>query len=155
MAGYNGYSMSNNAVMAYSNGEKPLSKWTRSAILTAIVGMIMDGDLPEEIIADVDGAKTATLKEFLVPTSWHHTSSHYNRTTFYMLSDERILDHFGYKQVVCVTRADGTTVYGEYTGDRHPVTKRLQEFVTTDGIRFPSSEITSARIAYIKAKKGE
>lgn len=155
MAGYNGYSMSNNAVMAYSNGEKPLSKWTRSAILTAIAGMIMDGDLPEEIIADVDGTKTATLKEFLVPTSWHHTSSHYNRTTFYMLSDDRILDHFGYKEVVCVTRTDGTTVYGEYTGDRHPVTKRFQEFITIDGIRFPASEITNARIAYIKAKKGE
>ncbi len=26
MAGYNGWSMSNNAVEAYANGEKPLSK---------------------------------------------------------------------------------------------------------------------------------
>lgn len=29
MAGYNGYSMSNNAVAAYENGEKPLSKWKK------------------------------------------------------------------------------------------------------------------------------
>lgn len=150
MAGYNGYSMSNNAVTAYSNGEKPLSKWTRSAILTAIAHMIVNEDLPEEIIADIDGMKTAELKRFLVPSSWHHTSCQYNRTTFYVLDEERILSHFGYRDVVCVTREDGTIVYGEYTGDRHPVTKRLQEFLTIDGIRFPSSEIANAKIAYIK-----
>lgn len=28
MAGYKGWAMSNNAVAAYENGEKPLSKWT-------------------------------------------------------------------------------------------------------------------------------
>lgn len=50
MAGYNGYSMSNNAVTAYSNGEKPLSKWTRSAILTAIAHMIVNEDLPVDTI---------------------------------------------------------------------------------------------------------
>lgn len=27
MAGYQGYSMSNNAVQAYKHGEKPRSKW--------------------------------------------------------------------------------------------------------------------------------
>ena len=36
MAGYNGYSMSNNAVSAYDNGEKPLSKWRKSDILEEI-----------------------------------------------------------------------------------------------------------------------
>jgi len=29
MSGYDGYSMSNNAVDAYENGEKPISKWTK------------------------------------------------------------------------------------------------------------------------------
>lgn len=33
MAGYHGFSMSNNAVEAYKNGEMPLSKWTKKAIL--------------------------------------------------------------------------------------------------------------------------
>lgn len=33
MAGYNGFSMSNNAVAAYEDGEKPLSKWTKANIL--------------------------------------------------------------------------------------------------------------------------
>lgn len=32
MAGYNGFSMSNNAVAAYEDGEKPLSKWTKADI---------------------------------------------------------------------------------------------------------------------------
>ena len=36
MAGYNGWSMSNNAVEAYANGEKPLSKWSKADILEAI-----------------------------------------------------------------------------------------------------------------------
>ena len=36
MAGYNGWSMSNNAVAAYEDGEKPLSKWTKADIFDAI-----------------------------------------------------------------------------------------------------------------------
>lgn len=36
MAGYNGYSMSNNAVAAYEDGEMPLSKWSKTAILEVI-----------------------------------------------------------------------------------------------------------------------
>jgi len=34
MAGYKGYSMSNNAVDAYNNGEKPKSKWTKEEIVS-------------------------------------------------------------------------------------------------------------------------
>lgn len=33
MAGYSGWSMSNNAVTAYEDGEKPLSRWTKVDIL--------------------------------------------------------------------------------------------------------------------------
>ena len=32
-SGYSGYSMSNNAVNAYENGEMPLSKWTKDCLL--------------------------------------------------------------------------------------------------------------------------
>lgn len=75
MAGYNGYSMSNNAVNAYANGEKPYSKWTKADILD---------EIPSEL---KDIAKKLTAAEmrglFLHRTSWHHTSSHYNRTDFY------------------------------------------------------------------------
>ena len=34
--GYHGYSMSNNAVSAYSDGEMPLSKWTKRELVDAI-----------------------------------------------------------------------------------------------------------------------
>lgn len=34
--GYRGYSMSNNAVAAYEDGEKPLSKWSKSDIILAV-----------------------------------------------------------------------------------------------------------------------
>ncbi len=36
MAGYYKYSMSNNAVKAYKQGEKPLSKWTKTEILSNV-----------------------------------------------------------------------------------------------------------------------
>lgn len=96
MAGYNGFSMSNNAVAAYSNGEKPYSKWTKADILS---------ELPEEL----DTAKKLTVSElkglFLHRTSWHHTSSHYNRTDFYSVwsdgvTNEQILDIIANRQPV-------------------------------------------------------
>lgn len=36
MAGYYEYAMSNNAVAAYENGEKPLSRWTKKEIIDKI-----------------------------------------------------------------------------------------------------------------------
>lgn len=75
MAGYNGYSMSNNAVDAYESGEKPMSKWTKTEMLKAIPAEYRDG---------FKGFKAAILKNVLLrESSWHHTSSHYNRTYFY------------------------------------------------------------------------
>lgn len=45
MAGYNGFSMSNNAVAAYESGEKPISKWTKTDIIEAIEDAIRDEEL--------------------------------------------------------------------------------------------------------------
>lgn len=82
MAGYHGYSMSNNAVAAYSQGEQPYSKWTKSDILA---------EIPSEL---KDVAKQLTVAElkalFLHRTSWHHTSSHFNRTDFYSVDSDGI-----------------------------------------------------------------
>lgn len=36
MAGYFNYSMSNNAVSAYEDGEKPLSRWSKKDIMAEI-----------------------------------------------------------------------------------------------------------------------
>lgn len=88
MAGYNGYSMSNNAVAAYADGEKPLSKWTKPAILEAIFDSC---EISEE---KADLLRKMTVKElkdeFLQMSSWHHTSKFYNCTNFYSLDFDKI-----------------------------------------------------------------
>ena len=78
MAGYDGYSMSNNARGAYANGERPLSKWTKKDIIATIGADVINRN-PE--------LKALNLKElraiFLTQDGWHHTSKFYNETDFY------------------------------------------------------------------------
>lgn len=77
--GYNGYSMSNRAVAAYEAGERPKSQWSKSAILEELEALELDTRelkrLPLAILRDLT----------LTKSSWHHTSSRYNRTDFYMV----------------------------------------------------------------------
>lgn len=88
MAGYNGWSMSNNAVAAYEDGEKPLSKWTKADIFDAIE------DHEIELKCSIEKLRklpVKLLKEVcLTYSSWHHTSNHYNKTDFYSLDVDRI-----------------------------------------------------------------
>jgi len=88
MAGYNGWSMSNNAVAAYEDGEKPLSKWTKTDIFDTIV------DTEIELKCSIEKLRklpVKVLKEVCLKySSWHHTSNHYNRTEFYSLDINRI-----------------------------------------------------------------
>lgn len=88
MAGYNEWSMSNNAIAAYENGEKPLSKWTRADIFDIIV------DTEIELKCSIKKLRklpVKVLKEVcLTYSSWHHTSNHYNKTNFYSLDVEKI-----------------------------------------------------------------
>lgn len=90
MAGYHNYSMSNNAVNAYANGEKPLSKWTKAAIIAAADEYLteMEDAQREQKLAWLRAATLAKLKDFaLRVSSWHHTSCHYNATDFYSLAE--------------------------------------------------------------------
>lgn len=83
MAGYNGYSMSNNAVAAYEDGEMPLSKWSKSALLERC------GERADEL----SRLTVAELRrELLTKSSWHHTSNHYNRTDFYSFDADALAD---------------------------------------------------------------
>lgn len=88
MAGYNGWSMSNNAVEAYSNGEKPLSKWTKADIFDTIE------EQEVELKCSIEKLKKLPIKVLkeicLIYSSWHHTSNHYNKTDFYSLDVDRI-----------------------------------------------------------------
>lgn len=84
-SGYNGYSMSNRAVEAYLNGEKPLSKWTKAEIISAISEIEPS---KAELLSKV---KLSTLKEnVLYRSSWHHTSDRYNKTNFYSIDEDFI-----------------------------------------------------------------
>lgn len=88
MAGYNRFSMSNNAVAAYEDGEKPLSKWTKTDIFDAI------NEREVKLKCSIEKLKklpVKVLKEIcLTYSSWHHTSNHYNKTDFYSLDIDRI-----------------------------------------------------------------
>ena len=82
MAGYYGYSMSNNAMSAYESGEKPLSKWTKIEMIEAA---------EPYLTCDIKLFKKLTVKEMrdvaLTYEGWHHTSSWYNQTEFYSIDE--------------------------------------------------------------------
>jgi hypothetical protein len=85
MAGYRGFSMSNNAVDAYNSGEKPFSKWTKSEILNEIESLnVKTFELFKKM-------KVKTLKNnFLYKSSWHHSSKFYNEVDFYSVDIDKI-----------------------------------------------------------------
>ena len=84
MAGYNSFSMSNNAVSAYENGEKPLSKWGKAELVSALKTLNSNADA-------VTAASRLTVaeirRELLTNTGWHHTSAKFNRTNFYTVDE--------------------------------------------------------------------
>lgn len=83
--GYNGYSMSNNAVDAYENGERPLSKWTKTAIVEAVA------EINPSAADLIKSVPAAILKQrVLIYTAWHHTSARYNTTDFYAVDEDVI-----------------------------------------------------------------
>lgn len=123
MSGYNGYSMSNNAVLAYHSGQRPKSKWTKSDILAQLTSLGYD----------TTNAKKLTVAEmkslFLSWASWHHTSSMYNCTDFYKVSVNGVTDEHIAAVIVSRTTADkpkpeavkALVRYGEWEGTRrHP-----------------------------------
>lgn len=87
MAGYDGYSMSNNAVQAYKDGEMPKSKWTKDIIIESIEEKVEDG----ELVLKCSFSKLKKLPAKVLQViclcyaSWHHTSQCYNHTDFYLL----------------------------------------------------------------------
>ncbi len=88
MAGYCGWSMSNNAVKAYEDGEMPISKWTKKEIVGRIEDVVENGEI--ELQCSMEKLKKLPLRILktycLILTSWHHTSKFYNETGFYSLN---------------------------------------------------------------------
>lgn len=81
MAGYDWFNgMSNNAVQAYDNGLKPLSKFTKQDLIDAGY----KGTLKK--------AKQLAKDEKWLPSEWHHSSKYFNRVYFYDLHDLLLID---------------------------------------------------------------
>lgn len=90
MAGYYGYSMSNNAYYAYLENKMPISKWTKKKIFEVIDENLQDEEFCEEyelsmeVIEALKKMPMRLLKQrILVTREWHHTSKFYNPTDFY------------------------------------------------------------------------
>lgn len=84
---YKGWSMSNNAVAAYEDGEMPISKWSKKVIIERIEEAIDAKEI--ELQCSLEELKKLPLKVLrdncLTYTSWHHTSKFFNQTNFYSL----------------------------------------------------------------------
>ena len=90
-SGYVGYAMSENAMHAYENGEKPKSKWTKRAMLEEIESYCWLFDMP------YGGEFSKMKKDELFDTffewkSWHHTGQYANETDFYGLDEGKLVD---------------------------------------------------------------
>ena len=91
--GYSGYSMSNRAVEAYSEGRMPYSKWNKGTILGAIQEKIDNGEITKATIEDFQQMPQSMLKEYLTSGGeWHHTSKFFNQTDFYGLNMDALED---------------------------------------------------------------
>ena len=92
-SGYSGWSMSKNAVAAYEDGEMPKSKWTKKAIVQAIVSYCDEFDLAYD--PQIEKLKKDELFDrFIEYASWHHTSKYCNATDFYGLNEEAVCEAF-------------------------------------------------------------
>lgn len=101
--GNSGYSggMSKRAVSAYESGEMPYSKWSKSAIIEAVL------EYNDELTAeDLNRLSASDLRSmFLEKTSWHHTGKYFNETDFYSVDEDKVKN---------ITRED---FYGEMKSD--------------------------------------
>lgn len=92
-SGYVGASMSVRANAAYESGEMPMSKWTRSAIISAIKDYCADFDLAYN--PEIESMSRAVLAEaYLEYKSWHHTGRFARETEFFGLNENAVCADF-------------------------------------------------------------
>lgn len=91
--GYLGSSMSVRAVEAYEQGEMPISRWTKTAIIQAVKDYCFDFDLAYD--PDIEKKTKAELaKEFLEYKSWHHSSRTAREVEFFGLNEDAVCRSF-------------------------------------------------------------
>lgn len=131
---YLNYSMSVRAAQAYDMGEKPKSKWTKKEILEVLESENIDTSVLKKLKSDE--LKNLCLKY----SSWHHTSSRYNRTEFYMVEckdyDEKTIENIISNRTVKAEKAKSKEInalikYSIWQGTRkHPKKIEIEEVVT-------------------------
>lgn len=89
-AGYVGSSMSRRAAAAYEGGEMPKSRWTKGAMLSAMMAWCDDNDraLSDEITSM---RRDDIFERFFTVTSWHHTGRFAAATDFYGIDESALL----------------------------------------------------------------
>lgn len=92
-SGYAGASMSVRARDAYESGEMPMSKWTRSAIISAIKDYCADFDLAYN--PEIESkSRTQLVGDYLEYKSWHHTGRFARETEFFGLNEDAVCADF-------------------------------------------------------------
>ena len=88
--GYVGSSMSRRAAAAYEGGEMPKSRWTKGAMLSAMMAWCDDNDraLSDEITSM---RRDNIFERFFIVTSWHHTGRFAAATDFYGIDESALL----------------------------------------------------------------
>jgi hypothetical protein len=86
--------MSERAMFAYESGEKPKSKWTKSAMIAEIKHCCWEWDI--EFNPDVIKGMTKDdlFREFFAWSSWHHTGKFARETDFYAVDETWVKDAF-------------------------------------------------------------
>lgn len=78
--------MSVNATNAYAEEKEPLSKWTKTKIVKAMLDI--NWDLDEKLVGRL--SKQSLVDEFLEYKEWHHTGKFYQCTDFYGLNENKV-----------------------------------------------------------------
>lgn len=150
MAGYDKYSMSKNARDAYSDGERPKSKWTKSDILSEIEKQTKE-DGKSVDMKDLQKVSAETLKDnFLYKTSWHHTSSKYNKTDFYSVNSKRVDDIYDPRGISELYKIDERNKANKKTKMEEPEEMWECEYLTWSGTRKHPKATTNKEVGVIR-----
>lgn len=127
--GYIGRSESVRASEARQDGQKPLSKWTKKAIIEAMKA----NGAPEELLRKAEAQPLWVLQQsVLSKTSWHHTGPNYQKTDFYGINDDYSDEKLGASWVS--ERIDEAAK--AYSADYTEEAKKFAEFALSDFLAF-------------------
>ena len=138
MAGYHGYSKSNNAVEAEKNGRYPASK-----------------------IAKITGVPTSLIKQHVPPCEWHHTSRWYNqtdyfdpekvRTFFHSETGEKILAQHKAEKTETTIYHDCKVKWLEWSGSKaRPKCTKMEIFGATVSVKGQTATISHGKTSFQK-----